>query len=310
MLGLKRTQTKSALPPADGRRARRHFSLSGRQAFEGFLFITPWLIGVAAFVAFPLIQSFYYSFLEIKLQGVGLKTTYIGLANYREALLVDIQFLPYLKDAAMDLLIQLPVVLTFSLIIAILLNRKVPGTGIFRAIYFLPVVFASGIVLRQLFNQNAAVLPILEQIDLMSFLGPLVGWDTAQALMTLISAVIRTLWGAGVQILIFLAGLQGIAPSLYEAAEVDGATPWEMFWKITLPTLSPILLLNVIYTIVDSFTDVFNPVLSYVRTVGFRDQFRLGYAAAMGWLYFLLIFLVIVAVLRASRKHVHYSGER
>lgn len=289
---------------------KRRGGLARIQAIEGFLFILPGLLGLALFVAYPFIQSLWFALNEVKLAGSGLRITFIGLQNFKDAFLVDVKFIPFLIEVTSKLLVQLPVVITFSLILALLLNQKLPGTGLFRAMYFLPVVFASGAVLQELMQQGAANLPILDSSNLYDLLSVWLTPEFADAVMRLIGEVVRSLWGSGVQIVIFLAGLQSIPPALYEAGQVDGATSWEMFWKITLPTLSPIILLNVIYTIVDGFTDVFNPILGYIRSVAFAGQFKLGYAAALGWIYFVFIFLILMLTLRISRRHVFYAGSR
>jgi ABC-type sugar transport system permease subunit len=118
------------------------------------------------------------------------------------------------------------------------------------------------------------------------------------------------LWKTGVQMLIFLAGLNSVSPVLYEAARVDGATDWDRFWKVTLPLLSPVILVNLVYTIVDSFTDTFNLVLQYIQQTAFAGGFRLGYAAALGWIYFLIVFLILALVVKVTNRYVFYAGER
>jgi ABC-type sugar transport system permease subunit len=126
----------------------------------------------------------------------------------------------------------------------------------------------------------------------------------------LLNRLLFVLWKTGVQMLIFLAGLNSVSPVLYEAARVDGATDWDRFWKVTLPLLSPVILVNLVYTIVDSFTDTFNQVLQYIQQTAFAGGFRLGYAAALGWIYFLIVFVILAVVVRITNRYVFYAGER
>lgn len=235
----------------------------------------------------------------------------MGMDNFREAFLIDARFVPMFLDVVRNTLIDIPAVLVFSLFTALMVNLKLRGDGFFRAVFFLPVVIGSGAVVQQLQNQEVGRLSIVRSIEgfgtfLVTYLGP----APAMAVLDLLNRLALVLWGTGVQVLLFLAGLQSISPMLYEAARVDGATDWEMFWKITLPMLSPIILVVTIYTLVDSFTSVFNPILTYVRDTAFSGQFRMGYAAAMGWIYFAFVFILMVIVFKAAERHVFYAGER
>jgi ABC-type sugar transport system permease subunit len=128
--------------------------------------------------------------------------------------------------------------------------------------------------------------------------------------MQFLNRAIFVLWRSGVQILIFIAGLKGIDPALYEAAEVDGASAWGRFWKVTLPMLSPVILVNIIYTIIDSFTDYFNRVLWYIRLVTFVTDLRIGYPSALGFIYFILIFVLVILVFIFVSRFTFYRGER
>lgn len=291
---------------------RMRLSLSTQQALTGYGFILPWFIGFLIFLAYPLFQSLWLSFNNME-NLVNFQLKYIGAANYIEAFLIDAQFVPMLITVIRNQIIDIPLILIFSLFTAIVVNQKLPGQGFFRAIFFLPVVIGSGLVVQQLFGQFNADPnqsgPLVRGIDVPTMvlvLGP----EAAQAIFDLMNRLSLVLWRTGVQILLFIAGLQGISSTLYEAARVDGATEWEKFWKITLPMISPIILLNAIYTIVDSFTDVFNPILNYIRGLAFAGQFRMGYAAALGWVYFVVVFLLMLLVFWIGQRHTFYAGER
>lgn len=290
---------------------RLRIPLHTQQAIMGYLFISPWIVGFLVFLAYPLVQSFWLSFNNLE-NLVNFQIKYIGLANYIEAFLIDVRFLPMLYTVVRNSFIDVPLIIAFSLFTAIVVNQKLPGQGIFRSIFFLPVVISSGLVVRELFGQYQAETggsPIVRGIDVPTVI-LLVGPEFARTVFDLINRLALVLWRTGVQILLFLAGLQGISSTLYEAARVDGASEWEKFWKITLPMISPIILLVAIYTIVDSFTDIFNPILDYIKNLAFAGQFRMGYAAALGWIYFVVVFLMMGLVFWIGQRHTFYAGER
>lgn len=284
--------------------------LEQRKALYGWLYISPWILGFLGFLAYPLVHSFWLSFRNLD-SVQGLQTSWIGMKNYVEAFVIDVRFVPTLITTIRNCIIDTPLILIFSLGMAMLANQKLYGRGVFRWIFFLPVVIGSGIVIQQLFGQGVgwrtSVLSTRGVADAIMFgLGP----DAANAVFNLLQRVTFVLWRTGVQILIFIAGLHGMPTTLYEAARCDGVSEWELFWKITLPMLSPIVWLNAVYTIVDGFTDVFNPMLSYIKGIAFSGQLRMGYAAALGWVYFLVIFLMIMLVLSISKRYTFYAGER
>ncbi len=289
-------------------------TLRTRQALSGYVFILPWLVGFLMFVAGPFLQSFQISFHTVDMMA-GFKLKPVGFANYIEAFTIDERFVPTLLSTFQNTIIDTPLILVFSLFVAYLVNQKLRFTVLYKAVFFLPVVIASGLVVQQLFSQGATSLTNQEMMirtldipELVTFLIP--NPRFARIILDILNRLTILLWRSGIQILLFLAGLQGISSTYYEAAKVDGASDWEVFWKITLPMLSPIILVNIIYTIVDGFTDVFNPMLNLIKNAAFTGQFRLGYAAALGWIYFILIFVLIAIVVWSSKRWVFYSGER
>jgi ABC-type sugar transport system permease subunit len=293
-------------------------TLERRKALEGYLFVAPWLIGFLIFLLGPLVQSLRLSFSEVT-DINGLQTNFIGFANYTEAFLVDERFVPTLLKVFRNSIMDVPIIMVFALFIAILVNQKMRGQTLFRALFFLPVVIGSGLVIQRLFEQGVGNIQNLSSgagtmqkpaLDINALLYTYLGPGPSQPIIEVLNRLLFVLWRSGVQILMFLAGLQGISAHLYEAARMDGATDWEIFWKVTLPMVSPILLVTGIYTVVDSFTDVFNDVLFFIRDIAFRGQFRFGYAAALGWVYFLMIFLIILLVVLITKRYVHYEGER
>ena len=274
------------------KRIKRYF---GRN--EGILFIAPWVIGFLLFVSFPLAFSFYMSFNNVTVTANGIRRTYAGLQYYRSILFEDgsalyDQLIPFLQQAAL----MIPIIVVFSFMIAILLNQKFPGRGFFRALFFLPVIFNSGGVIEKFMEQGQGTLGMMERYSITETITTYLPEAWATPITSVMNSFVLILWYSGVQILLFLAGRQTINPSVYEAARIDGATPWEAFWKITLPAMTPFIFLNVIYTIVELFTFPSNPIISSVSTSAY------GHSSALVWIYFtiIMVFLGIIFLLFAK----------
>lgn len=264
---------------------KRRLSYKITRNLEGMLLIAPWVIGFVLFLAFPLIFSIYMSFNQVKVLPTGMRYEFNGLDYYKEILMNSSVFYDELIPYFQEVLIMIPIILIFSFLIAIFLNQKLRGSIIFRTIFFLPVIFTTGFLLTEFLSQGEGSLGFLEQFSISDVLGDGV-W--AQPLQTILDRFVLVLWHSGVQILIFLAGRQTIAPSAYESAKIDGASPWDIFWKITLPAMSPFIFLNLVYTVVDLFTFPFNPILSLIDTKTY------GYSSALVWIYFLIIIVFLL----------------
>ena len=284
-------------------------SFRKRQALTGYMFVAFWLLGVTIFLLVPLIRNGWLSLTNADLATRRQSPEFVGLANYVEAFTIDIEFVPHLLDTLANLVVDVPFILAFSLAVALLAMQPVPGRTIFRAIFFLPVVIGSAVVVGRMFDMLGNQLVLFRGEGAQQFLYIYLG-DRTPAFLSFLNRSIFVVWRSGVQILIFIAGLKSIDPALYEVAQVDGASAWGMFWKITLPMLSPVMLVNIIYTIIDSFTDYFNSVLNYLRLVTFTLQLRLGYPSALGNIYFVLIFALVILVFVVVSKFVFYGGER
>ena len=221
----------------------------------------------------------------------------IGWEYFRQAFAVDTEYPTKLLASLASVLLGTPLVVVFSLVIALLLNRKFRGRTIYRIVFFLPVVIMSGPVMSELMTESSAMSINMDIMGLRSILMELdYGW--ARLLMTFLNSFVRILWFCGVQIIVFLAGLQKIDRNMYEAAAIDGATAWEAFWKITLPHLRPIILLNAIYTIIEMGTAADDATNG--KIVGaIRDIARpYSYAAVLSWIYaFGLLLLILLAFL-------------
>lgn len=280
-------------------------SLHTRNSLKGLVFVAPFIIGIFAFFLYPIYLSLRLSFgSDVKI--VGMKVSGFTLEHFVKAFVVDVNFLPTFLETVRKTLTEFPLIIILSLIIAVLLNRDIKCRGLFRVIFFIPFLLGSGEIMRQLLNQGVdrAVLSVMDgrliPYNVLSYFGSTI----TDAVQTILGLLVTVLWGSGVQILLFLSGLQSISPSLYEAARIDGATEWEIFWKITVPMISPILLLNIVYTLVNSFTNITNPLLSYIQTYGFENaQFQ--YGAALGWIYFAFIGVVVAIVFGVMQKYMH-----
>ena len=280
---------------------RIRISMRIRSILEGYSFISIWIVGFLLFMAVPLGRSFYYSLNTLKPSKNGLIATYEGFRHFRAAFTTDVNFLPLLQKTITTMLTQVPLILVFAMFSALLLNRHSVGRTVFRGIFFLPVIIASGAVLSKLLQQGAAQLPIFYQYDLYDKLRMFIPGDILEPLLMYADSLTLVMWDAGVQILIFLAGLQTISPQLYEAAKCDGATQWECFWKITFPMIIPMILVNTLYSIVNSFTKADNEVMNHILNVVFRAN-DYGYGSAIGWIYFFVVFIILGIVFLIFRK--------
>jgi len=290
-------------------RKRFVLSISRRHTLEGYGFVLPWIVGFFAFMFVPLLRSLLFAFQEIKLDARGLSSEWVGVRHFRYAFTVDVQFLPLLGDLALSMFVKLPLIIVFAVFIALLLNRDMKGRLLFRGIFFLPVIVASGAVLSKLMTTGAAQLPLFRNPDTMVLLYQYVDRDILVPLLEWADALTLVMWDSGVQILIFIAGLQTISPSLYEAATCDGATAWESFWKITFPMIVPMIFVNVLFTIVHSFTSVNNEMVKHIKDM-FFEQNNFGYSAAIGWIYFLFIFTLLAIVMLIFRRGLRQADAR
>lgn len=279
----------------NGKTSRRKMILQFRwkEYGIGYLFMLPWIIGFIAFVAFPVGWSLWNSFNQVFITSEGFKYTWVGLDNFRRMLIENNTYPIILLTYLQEVLLIIPLILIFSFFVSLLLNEKFPGRGWMRALFFLPVIFATGQVIMELFEQGAGGLPFMDQYNLDVIIRQYFSQNTSNMLLGILSKAVIILWYSGVQILIFIAGFQTIPKTVYEAVKVDGASPWESFWKITFPGMLPFIGLNAIYTIVDLFTFPYNPVLEIVRNNMFSPTTGYGYASAMAWLYFVIILLLL-----------------
>lgn len=299
---------------------KRKLTLQGKEAVAGYLFAIPFLIGFFGLFLPMLIKSVGFSFSNMTVEQGGYVLTRAannGLEHYIRAFTIDPKFNLTLLNAVKDMAVNVPLIIIFSFFAANLLNQKFKGRGIARSIFFLPVILTSGVVLglesSDLLQTTLGPEGMLSADDantVFNVAGFLLNYTNlpsgiimylSQAVLGIYDIVIAS----GVQILIFLAGLQGISPSLYEASNMEGATAWENFWKITFPMISPLILVNAIYTVIDSFTSANNELMQMIKSTIFSDV-KYGYGSAMAWIYFLVIVVIIAIVGGIIGKRVFY----
>jgi len=289
-------------------RDRKLITMQQRRARTGYKFILPFIIGFVLFMVKPMIQSLMMSFNNVKIiPGQGFQLTWMGLDNYHNAIAVDPYFNQYMVDEISRMAINTIATLVLSFVIAVILNQDFKGRTLARAIFFLPVILSSGVLpgiekQNEFYNMMAGVAESVEGASGINISAQLQNMLSASGaasgffdvIFQMIDAIYDIVMASGIQIIVFLTGLQSISPSLYEAADVEGCTAWESFWKITFPMVSPLLLVNCIYTIVDFFMKNDNRVMERISTVMYSD-FNFGVSSAMSWIYFgvALVFIAI-----------------
>lgn len=298
-------------------------SLTGKEAVAGILFLLPFLIGFFGIFLPLIVESLRYSFSNMEVTSSGYvltKAAENGLEHYLRALTIDPDFNLELLTSIGQMVVQVPLVIIFSFFAATLLNQEFHGRAIARSVFFFPVILTSGVILG--LENSDLLLQTLSTTgesaeDMESFLNVAVFLaqytdlprNVVMFLSNAVTGIYDIVVASGVQILIFLAGLQSISPSLYEASSMEGATAWENFWKITFPMISPMILVNSVYTIIDLFTNDTNEMMTTIRTTIFTD-IKYGLGSAMAWIYFVCIAVILLVAGGLISRKVFYYDER
>ena len=290
--------------------------LRKRNAISGYLFILPFIVGFLAFMVKPFFQSLYMSFCNVELGAGSFKMGFAGIANYLRAFTVDTEFNRLLAEEIWRMSYNALAIMVFSFFVALVLNQKFKGRAFVRAVFFLPVILSSGVILGieydnsllasvqdtiQQSTGNASITGVIEEILMTSG----IGGEVFDIVFEIVDGVYDVAIASGIQIIIFLSGLQTISASMYEAAEIDGCTKWESLWKITFPMISPLCLVNWIYTIVDFCMRSDNAVIEKISDTMIVDL-NYGFASAMSWIYFLVVILIIGISSLIISKGVYY----
>ena len=281
---------KGPRKPSLGKRFRRGV----RQSAAGYLFVWPYVIGFLIFFAYPIGFSAYISLGEYSMARGGYTVEFVGLENYIQVLITDIEFTQIVGSTLIETVVKTPLIVVFSLIIAILLNKKIPGQAIFRTICFLPFLLGTGNVLRQLLGMGVGTetLSVARGIMLPIYIQEYIGPTLTKIATAFMDNITLILWRSGVPIILFLSGLQSIPAALYEAAVIDGANEWEMFWKVTLPMMTNVMLLTAVFTLIESFCDPSNAIVDMFYQKAFGEM-QYSISAAMSWVYFAIVLLFV-----------------
>jgi ABC-type sugar transport system permease subunit len=294
-------------------------TIVGKNAVAGYLFLLPFLIGFLSFMFLPILESLRMVFSRVRIDIIrnGFEMEFIGLENLARVFLIDPEFNRMLTEELWRMVLIVPAIIIFSLFVALILNQEFKARGFVRAVFFLPVILSSGVMIgletnNSLLNSmaeiikegnllKASVTGVLEDI--------LVAEGAASDFMAYIFAIVNQIYdiamASGIQIIIFLSALQTIPPSMFEAAEIEGATRWECFWKITFPMVSPLILVNVVYSVVDYFIRTDNLVMEKIN-VSLIQRLEFGFSTAMAWVYFLTVILIIGSAIALISKKVYY----
>lgn len=287
-------------------------SRSTRNTIRGWLCEVPWLIGFAVFTLYPIASTLKMSFDSVVISATGLVTEPVGFDNYRKAFLGDVTFPKLLMNYVGEIVLQVPIVLVFSIAIALILSKEIKGKGIFRTLFFLPVVIMSGPVIDKFIDMGLMAIQGADSNDIILSVLGMLPESAGELLTTLLDSFVMTLWFSGVQILLLLSALQKIDRPMYEAAHIDGASAWECFWKVTLPNLRSMIVICIIYTIVTISTFDTNEVIAKIQSNMFQTSLGMGYASAQAWIYFVVLLLVIgfFMLLYGPRKEAIYGTSK
>lgn len=286
--------------------------LEKREALAGWAFVAPWVIGLIAFTMIPLAVSFYYMWFNIRITPKGTTFKYVGFGNFVQIWAENPEFPQQIVTYLWQTLVEVPIIVVFALMIAMMLNGKIKCKGFFRLIYFLPVIIVSGPVMNMLVSEGASTIPAMNVQSIVSAFATVFPRSVAESIGQIFSNMIMVLWYSGVQILIFLSALQKIDGSLYEAAKIDGGSQWECFWKITLPTIKPMILINTVYTVIFMSSNEQNKLITMIKNAMFSGtkEKGYGYASAMAWMYSVIVsLLVIVFFLLLGTKKDTYARQ-
>ena len=292
--------------------------LQKRKAVAGYLFIMPFILGFLIFMVKPFFQSLYMSFCNVQLGSGTFEMNWIGIGNFMKAFTIDPEFNRLLVEELSRMVVDSLAIMVFSFFVALILNQRFKGRALVRAIFFLPVILSSGVILG-LETDNALMASIQAAVEEnttgVSITGAIktilvtsgVGSNAFEIVFDIIDNIYDIAISSGIQIIIFLSGLQTISSSMYEAADIEGCTRWESLWKITFPMISSLFLVNWIYTVVDFCMRSDNEVIEKITKV-MTVQLYYGFASAMSWIYFLVVIAFIgITALFISRRVYYYD---
>lgn len=259
--------------------------------------MSPWILGFLVFTLFPFVATIYLSFTDVKSTILGFEISFVGLENYFTAFFKNTEFVPALLAFLAMIIPYTFVIVIVSFILAYLLNKIIKGKGIFRTIYFLPVIIMSGPVMYQILDSDApgGMVETFREYSSLFVMQMIASYSQqfANLLIDVFEQLSIILWFTGIPIVLFINGLQKINASLYEAAKIDSANSWQIMWKITIPIIKPIALMVTIFTIAQLGTYDTNPVYALIKTATNNTSGGLGFAATYAWIYSLVVLVII-----------------
>lgn len=276
-------------------RQKKKLNNAQRDNLAGLTFVSPWIIGFLVFGAFPLFYSLFLSFNKVTISANGILTEWIGFANYRTAFTTDRTMIQALLNFFKESLIMVFIINVFAVMFAVILNSNIKGRGFFRTIFFLPVVIVSGPVMAELVDKNVIVMNTIGDFGIVNLIGTTLGATVSAFIVKTFQNLVYMFWFSGVQLIVYLTVLQKLDKSMYEASQMDGASVWEQFWKITLPSLKTAIFINLVYTFILLATFDNNGVITVIKNTMFDTTIGRGYgfSSALAWLYFLALAIVI-----------------
>lgn len=295
------------------KKAKKHLSLKAQHAKWAWVFLAPWLLGIAVFFVWPMAQTVIYSFSRLTVTANGFQLDWVGTDNYSYLFTKDTFFLPNLTQALGEVVPSVLMITAFSLFIAVILKEKFFGRSAARTVFFFPVMIASGVIITILKEQVMMSVSAGDDTAAYLFQAPdlvstFAAFDLPDFVLTSITDIVNGFfdltWKSGVQMLLLLSAINNIPQSFYEAAVLDGAGAWVKFWKITFPAITPSLLVVIIYTVIDSFLDYDNLVMSMIRDYYQNNNYT--YSATIGVIYFVCILALVGLVSLVMRKLVVY----
>lgn len=291
--------------------------LQKRKAIAGYLFVSPFILGFLVFMVKPLVQSLYMSFCDVQLGAGTFNPVWRGIFNYNYAFRVDAEYVRLLTEELSRMAVNSLAIMVFSFFVALVLNGKFKGRALVRSVFFLPVILASGVMLK-LDSENALMAAVAQTVEvnaggttgitdaiqeILRTAG--VGVRAFEKLFEVMDNIYNVAISSGIQIIIFLSGLQTISTSMYEAADIEGCTKWESLWKITFPMVSSLFLVNWIYTVVDFCMRSDNKIIEKITNL-MNVNLNYGLASAMSWAYFVLVMAIVGVSSFIISKGVYY----
>ncbi len=293
---------------------KKKIPYSKKKALYGYGFISVWIVGTVVFFLIPLFKSLLFSFSEVTVDSGKTLTEWVGMEKYIKVLTEDEKYTEYLVDMLVETLWKTPLIIIFSLFIAVILNQNFRGRTLARAVFFLPVIIVTGPVYKIISADmemsgnndviNSSTMFSTDLIgELLEFLGVYGISDRAGTFISSVADnIFGIVWNSGIQILIFLSALQNIPRSAREVAQIEGATAWEYFWKVTFPYVSPFIVVNTVFTVIDSFTNPLNTVMQ--RMGDMRNEWAFGEESAMAWVYFGVVMVMTGIIVFILNKFI------